>query len=199
MISFIKGNITEIYEDRVVIECNNIGYEIFVPSSAISGFSCDEEYKIYTCMNVKEDGITLYGFRNIEERNIFKMLIKVSGIGPKGAMSILSTLTVNEIKLAIISDDYKTIAKAPSIGAKTAAKVTLELKDKFNLDEIGIGGEELSDMSDISNDVLNDSIMALAALGYSKSKSANAVRKAYKDNKDADANTLIKLALKKMI
>ena len=191
MISFIKGNITEIYEDRVVIECNNIGYEIFLPSSAISGFSCDEEYKIYTYMNVKEDGITLYGFRNIEERNIFKMLIKVSGIGPKGAMSILSTLTVNEIKLAIISDDYKTIAKAPSIGAKTAAKVTLELKDKFNLDEIGIGGEELSDMS--------DSIMALAALGYSKSKSANAVRKAYKDNKDADANTLIKLALKKMI
>ena len=131
MISFIKGMVADIEEDKVVIECNQIGYNIFVPASVIGNINrTGEEVKLYTYMSVREDAVTLFGFLAKEELNLFKKMISVSGIGPKGALGILSTLSVDNLKLAILSEDAKSIAKSPGLGAKTASKLILELKTR---------------------------------------------------------------------
>lgn len=203
MISFIKGMVADIEEDKVVIECNQIGYNIFVPASVIGNINrTGEEVKLYTYMSVREDAVTLFGFLAKEELNLFKKLISVSGIGPKGALGILSTLSVDNLKLAILSEDAKAIAKSPGIGAKTASKLILELKDKISMDgifepesgnqmETGAGAGETS--------LQKDAVDALVSLGYSSSEALNAVRKACGKQKDADdVSTIIKLALREI-
>ena len=200
MISFIKGIVVDIEEDKIILENNNIGYNIFVPSSVISNINrTGTEIKIHTYMNVKEDSISLFGFNTSEELYIFKKMISVSGIGPKGALAILSTLSVENLKLAIISEDAKAISKAPGIGAKIASKLILELKDKFTIDDY-----EKSFAFDVENGIVNDTasvqkdaIDALISLGYSSSQAYNAVRKVSKDESD-DVSKIIKLALKEL-
>ncbi len=202
VISFIKGTIVDIDVDKVVIENNNIGYNVFVPANytAMVGRT-GTEVKLFTYMSVKEDSISLFGFHSKEELEIFKKMITVSGIGPKGALAILSTLTVDNLKLAILSDDAKAIAKSPGIGAKTASKLILELKDKINLGDVYSSNDNIlldNTNETQDNSAKKDAVDALVALGYSPSESLGAVKKVTV-GKELDVSTIIKLALKEMM
>ena len=137
MISFIKGKLVHIYENVIIVENNGIGYEIFVPVSVIGNMPLvGSEVMIYTYMHVREDALQLFGFLDRDTLEIFKLLITVSGIGPKGAIGVLGTLSADDIRYAVMAEDAKTIAKAPGIGAKTASKVVIELKDKLKMRDV---------------------------------------------------------------
>lgn len=199
MIAFIKGTVADVEESKIVLECNGMGYNIFVPSSLINSIGgIGKSIKIYTYLSVREDSMTLFGFNTKEELNIFKQIICVSGIGPKGALGILSTLTIDELKIAIMADDAKTIAKSPGIGAKTASKLILELKDKVDFDNpFGISDNSvLTSGMDNSAEIQNDAMDALIALGYSASQALNAIKKSYANNKIESTSELIKISLK---
>lgn len=195
MIGFIKGTIEDIEEDRAVVDCNGIGYNIFMPSSMLASISIGAAVKIYTYLAVREDAMNLFGFLKKQDLDIFKKLITVSGIGPKGGLSIMSVMTADEVRMAIITGDHKAISKAPGVGAKTAMKVIVELKDKVNLEEVSFvsGGA-----APVESNLQKEAIMALVALGYSEHESALAV-KAVDGALYEDVETLIKEALRKMI
>lgn len=201
MISFIHGELVEIIDCNVVVECSGVGYNIEVPTSVLSNLpSIGSEVKIYTYLNVTEDSMRLCGFDSREMLNIFKILISVSGIGPKGALSILSALSINDLKYAIMSDDAKSIAKAPGVGLKTAQKLIIEAKGKitmpdFSDDTSSTISNKLPDSS--SDDPRTEAIAALVALGYSNSEAVMAVKKvAYTDGMDSEA--VLKASLKNL-
>ena len=181
MISFLKGCIEEKSEKSIFLDVNGVGYEVYMPTGSASMLpAVGEEVKIHTYLQISENGIGLYGFLTKDELNVFKLLITVNGIGPKGAVGILSALTANELRLAVLSDDDKAIAKAPGIGAKTAKKLILELKDKFHLDE---ALEEFSQPAasvvkgkQEMGDIHMEAVQALVALGYSNSDALKAVK-----------------------
>ncbi|MBR5583177.1 MAG: Holliday junction branch migration protein RuvA [Lachnospiraceae bacterium] len=181
MISFLKGCIEEKSEKSIFLDVQGVGYEVYMPTGSASMLpAVGEEVKIHTYLQISENGIGLYGFLTKDELNVFKLLITVNGIGPKGAVGILSALTANELRLAVLSDDDKAIAKAPGIGAKTAKKLILELKDKFHLDE---ALEEFSQPAasvvkgkQEMGDIHMEAVQALAALGYSNSDALKAVK-----------------------
>ena len=198
MIGYIKGTVESVDKDKIILECNGIGYNIFVTATLLNNiYEEGMELKIYTYLSVREDAMILYGFASKDELDIFKMLITVSGIGPKGGLAILSTLDVNSLIVAIVSGDSKAIAKAPTIGAKTASKVILELKDK--IDTEGIFGYSVED--EMSKDGMSlafrqDALDGLLALGFSKSQSLLAIKKAMGSKEYTDAGLLLKDALK---
>lgn len=194
MISYIKGIIEEVEEDKVIIDNNGIGYGIFMPQSSLELIGPGEELKIYTYLNVKEDAMQLYGFLSKEELNLFKKLIGVSGVGPKGGLSIITACPGDSLQMAIISGDAKAISKAQGIGAKTAQRIIIELKDKIDLEEVIFtnSGEAVADTG-----VKSDAIEALIALGYSRTSAFNAVNKV--DKITDDVEELLKLALKNII
>lgn len=195
MIGFIKGTIEDIEEDRAVVDCNGIGYNIFMPSSVLANISIGATVKIYTYLAVREDAMNLFGFLGKQDLDIFKKLITVSGIGPKGGLSIMSVMTADEVRMAIITGDHKAISKAPGVGAKTAMKVIVELKDKVNLEEVSfVSGVA----APVESNLQKEAIMALVALGYSEHESALAVKKV-DGSLYEDVETLIKEALRKMI
>ena len=181
MISFLKGCIEEKSEKSIFLDVQGVGYEVYMPTGSASMLpAVVEEVKIHTYLQISENGIGLYGFLTKDELNVFKLLITVNGIGPKGAVGILSALTANELRLAVLSDDDKAIAKAPGIGAKTAKKLILELKDKFHLDE---ALEEFSQPAasvvkgkQEMGDIHMEAVQALVALGYSNSDALKAVK-----------------------
>lgn len=180
MIAFIKGVLDTVSEDRIIVENQGIGFEILVPGSVVSSLpQMGNMVKIYTYTYVREDILQLYGFLTKDGMDMFKLLITVNGIGPKGALGILSVMDVDTLRLAILSDDAKSIAKAPGIGAKTASKLVLELKDKCHLEDILESGTEVSEPgtgNGADNEARNDAIQALVALGYSATEAAAAVR-----------------------
>ena len=134
MISYIKGELIEVLEESVVVETGGIGFEIRVPASVLEEMPEEgSEVKIYTYFHVREDAMQLFGFLEPEDMHVFEMLLGVSGIGPKGALAILSFISGEDLQFAVLADDAKTIAKAPGIGLKTAQKLILELKDKMKL------------------------------------------------------------------
>ena len=187
MIGFVNGEIEFIGDDQVLIDCGFMGYNIFVPGNVIDSCRIGDEIKLYTYMNVREDAINLFGFLTSDELNVFKKLITVNGIGPKGALAILT----------IMSEDSKLISRAPGIGVKTAQKVILELKDKLDIETIGdysADGLSRSTVS-ISSDIVEEAIEALTALGYSNSESTKAV-KASDLSGCTSAEDIIKQALK---
>ena len=194
MISYIKGIIEEVEEDKVIIDNNGIGYGIFMPQSSLELIGSGEELKIYTYLNVKEDAMQLYGFLSKEELNLFKKLIGVSGVGPKGGLSIITACPGDSLQMAIISGDAKAISKAQGIGAKTAQRIIIELKDKIDLEEVIFtnSSEAVADTG-----VKSDAIEALIALGYSRTSAFNAVNKV--DKITDDVEELLKLALKNII
>lgn len=180
MIAFVKGILDTVREDRIVVENNGVGFEIFVPGSVLKVLpQVGNTVKIYTDTYVREDVLQLYGFTTKDELEMFRMLITVSGIGPKGALGILTVMDADTLRFAILAEDSKSIAKAPGIGAKTASKLILELKDKCHLPDMPedaapagnapAGSEE--------NEARNDAIQALVALGYTAAEAASAVRK----------------------
>ena len=202
MISFIKGKMVHIYENVIIVENNGIGYEIFVPVSVIGNMPLvGSEVMIYTYMHVREDALQLFGFLDRDTLEIFKLLITVSGIGPKGAIGVLGTLSADDIRYAVMAEDAKTIAKAPGIGAKTASKVVIELKDKLKMRDVAenisseIDGQQSIFDDGGSKQAVSDAIEALVSLGYSATEATKAVRKADAGD-DVTVEELLKLSLK---
>ena len=202
MISFIKGKLVHIYENVIIVENNGIGYEIFVPVSVIGNMPLvGSEVMIYTYMHVREDALQLFGFLDRDTLEIFKLLITVSGIGPKGAIGVLGTLSADDIRYAVMAEDAKTIAKAPGIGIKTAQKMILELKDKISLaDTLGEQSAMVSAGAVDSKTNANraEAIEALTALGFSASEAVKAVS-GVKDIETLSTEAIIKAALKKTL
>ena len=198
MISFIKGELVSVKEDKIIVEAGGIGYNIFVPTSLLPNLpQTGSEVKIYTYLNVREDAMNLFGFLNEDDLDMYKMLLGVNGVGPKAALGVLSNISANDLRIAIVSDDAKTIAKAPGLGNKTAQKIILELKSKIDLEAtLGNIESDASIPASINDDDRNEAVQALTALGYSASESMKAVRKVPMDVKGADA--ILKQALKNL-
>ncbi len=179
MISYVKGPVAEIFEDIVVIETGNVGLEIHVPLSVIERLpGIGLETVLYTYFQVREDGMCLYGFLNRQDLTMFKLLISVSGIGPKGALGVLSAMSPDDLRLAIISGDAKAISRAPGVGAKTAQRIILDLKDKIDIADVlpaSFAAEAVSEIA--AGGVAKEAIEALVALGYSAAEANRAVRK----------------------
>lgn len=201
MFSYIKGTIEDIGNDYIVVENNNIGFKVMTSANVISRVALREERTIFTYMNVREDDISLYGFLSKDEISVFKLLIGVSGIGPKGALAIMSVLTMDEFRMAVISGDYKAIAKANGVGPKTAQRVVIELKDKFKLEDVFGTADEYDDgLSEASgDDIISDAVLALNALGYSESESLRIVKKTSMNGKFNTVEELIKASLKNIM
>ncbi len=202
MISFLKGCIEEKSEKSIFLDVNGVGYEVYMPTGSASLLpSVGENVKIHTYLQISENGVGLYGFLTKDELNVFKLLITVNGIGPKGAVGILSALSANELRLAVLADDDKAIAKAPGIGAKTAKKLILELKDKFHFED---ALEDFAQPSKTAvpgknelNDAYTEAVQALTALGYSNSDALKAVRLSGV-SEDMTTEDLLKAALKQL-
>ena len=200
MYAYIKGELAEINSDHIVIETGGIGYQIYIPGQTFSYLPpIGEQLKVYTYRYLREDAMILYGFLTKDDLELFKLLISVSGIGPKGGLAILSTLNADELRFAVLSGDAKSIARSPGIGGKTAQRVILELKDKMSLEEAFEKKTEHvnSVQSSGSSSVKNDAVMALTALGYSSTESLKAVS-AVEITEDMDVEALLRAALKHM-
>jgi len=201
MYAYIKGILAEITEDAIIVENQGIGYEIAVPGQVFDYLpSVGEEVKIYTYHYVREDAILLYGFLTKEDVRIFKMLIGVSGIGPKGALAILSVLSTDDLRFAILGDDAKAIAKAPGVGAKTAQRVIIELKDKLSLEdafEQKLANQAQKAELNPTVGVKNETILALTSLGYSQSEALK-VLQGIEISPDDQVEDVLKMALKQM-
>lgn len=198
MIAYIKGELAEVYEDSVVVESNGVGYDLKVPATVLMQLPViGSEVKIYTYLYVREDAVMLFGFLTRDELEVFKLLITVSGIGPKGALAILSKVTTDELRFAVMTDDVKTISGAPGIGAKTAGKLIIELKDKLKVKEVFEPVRQPM-AANGSQDIRMDVIMALEALGYSSTEAARAVKQAG-DAGTMDADALLSAALRKIM
>ena len=203
MIAYIKGTLAyaEPEEGVAVLESGGIGYRIL-----LSGRDLDllppvgEELRLYTHLQVREDAFVLFGFFTKEDRKLFQQLLGVSGIGPKAALGVLTALSADDLRFAILADDAKPIAKAPGIGLKTARKLILELKDKLKLEdafEKKLASTARLGAEAVSNDAKSEAVQALTALGYSNSDALRAVRKA-NVTEDMDTETILKLALKQL-
>lgn len=199
MIAYIRGEIADITENSVVLDVQGMGYRVFVTGRELQQLpGKGMDLKLHTHFQVKEDGVQLYGFRKKDELEIFRLLLGVSGIGPKAALGILSAFSADDLRFAVLSEDAKTIAKAPGIGTKTAKKLILELKDKLSLEDAF--EKKLEHMQDTvpAADFRQEAIEALTALGYSASDALRAVRNAG-ITEDMDTEEILKAALRKMI
>ena len=198
MYAYIKGELAEINTDHIVIEAGGIGYQVFISLQTFDYLpSVGENLKIYTYLYLREDAMILYGFLTKDDLELFKLLISVSGIGPKGGLSILSTLEADDLRFAILSGDAKAISKAPGVGGKTAQRVILELKDKSSLEDAFEAKTEhvQKNAAAAGGSVKNDAVMALTALGYSSTESLKAVS-AVEITEDMDVEEVLKAALK---
>lgn len=201
MIAFVNGIIDDITEDNVVIDVGGIGYNVKISADTASRLpGLGEPVKLYTYTSVREDAFLLYGFLTRGDLEIFKKLITVNGIGPKGGLSILSVMDADDLRFAIMSGDSKAISKAPGIGAKTAQRVILDLKDKIRIDDTMIS-REIDSYSE--NPMAADSaqkqeaVAALVSLGYGQTESLKAVN-SIEGIEKMDSGAILKAALKKM-
>ena len=178
MIAYVSGKLEEIYSDRIVVEAHGVGFEILTYDYVIRKLpSLHSDVRIVTYMDVKEDDMRLFGFLTPTEKDLFIKLISVSGIGPKGALSILDELGPDNLCAAIISGDHKAISKANGIGSKTAQKVVLELRDKLNLEGTIFDTSAAAAFDEDSESDISDAAQALVALGYSNTDALKAIRK----------------------
>lgn len=193
MITHIQGRLTEKNPTNVVIDCNGVGYLINISLHTFSQIPEKENLKLYTHLQVREDAHTLYGFSSLAEREIFRLLISVSGIGTNTARTMLSSLTPTQVKEAIASEDVAVIQSVKGIGSKTAQRVIIELKDKvlkvYDIDESVVSQ---------SNTNRDEALSALEVLGFAKKQSERVVDKILKTQSDAAVETIIKEALKNL-
>lgn len=200
MIAYINGIVEYITEDNVVLDVNNMGYNVKIsPSTASRLPGVGERVKLYTYTCVREDAFLLYGFLSRNDLEIFKQCITVSGIGPKGALAILSAMDADSLRFAILSGDAKAISKAPGIGAKTAERLILELKGRITVEDTQIG-QEIAAQGSAAADTpqKKEAIEALVALGYGQAEAMKAVN-AIENMESLDSGAVLKAALKKMI
>lgn len=202
MYAYIKGELAEINIDHIVIETGGIGYQIFIPGQTFEYLpALGEELKVYTYLYLREDAMILYGFLTKDDLELFKLLISVSGIGPKGGLAILSTLDADDLRFAVLSGDAKAIAKAPGVGGKTAQRVILELKDKMSLeDAFEKKTQHVQEAVNASaaGSVKNDAVLTLTALGYSSTESLKAVSRV-EITDGMDVEDVLKAALKHIL
>ena len=202
MIAYVRGELADVTKDTAVIDAGGVGYAILMPARHLSQLPpIGETVKVHTYMQVKEDDQQLFGFLSKEDLVIFKKVIGVSGIGPKGALSLMSQLTASELHLAVISGDAKTIAMTPGIGKKTAEKIVLELRDQFDSDDLlaAAGIEPAASYAAGEDDTgASEAVMALVALGYSRSDALHAVRMV-EDADQLSVEELISKALSQLI
>ncbi len=199
MIAFVKGRIDEITEENVVVDIGGIGCNVKISSETAALLpGINEEVKLYTYTCVREDLFHLYGFLTRDDLEIFKKLITVNGIGPKGGLAILSVMSADDLRFAIIAGDAAAIAKAPGIGKKTAERVILDLKDKVSIEDTFVS-REIADQTEKSVDkqAKNEAVEALTALGYSASDAMRAVNMVSFEE-GMSVESILKLALKNM-
>ena len=198
MFSYIIGQVKDLKEDYIVLENNNIGYKIYMPAKDISTLIKNEMHTIYTEFVVREDSVTLYGFISIDDLEMFLSLNTVSGIGPKAALAILSSMTVHELQVAIISNDINTITKAPGVGKKTASRLILELTDKIDAEKVLAMNPDAatSESTFVKNEDYDVAIEGLIGLGYTKQDAEYALKGIDLDG--MDLSTIVKTALKRL-
>ena len=184
MISFIIGTLEEKSENGVVINCNGMGYEIQTSTATLSTLPLSgEECKIYTYLQVKEDGISLFGFTTVDERELFYKLISVSGVGPKMAITILSEMNISDLIVSILKEDTMALSRIKGLGKKTAERICLELKDKLT----PVGGVLIEDkILELDENVLDDACEALISLGLSKNEALRLARQNANENSTAE-------------
>ena len=182
MYSYIIGNITDRSENQIVLECNNIGFEINVSNYCLRALdSISGEIKLHTYYQQKEDGVALYGFYDKEEKNIFLKLISVSGVGPKGAMAILSNIRPDELNKVIAKQDVKTLSNVKGVGKKTAERLLVELKDKVDVLPLEVLGEVKLESREI-----DDACEVLVSLGLSKNEAIKLAKETYQNGDSAE-------------
>lgn len=178
MYAYIKGQLTEIGTQDIIVESGDIGYYIFVPTSMISELPpLGDKIKIYTYLHVKEDAMILFGFTTKEDKYIFERLISVNGIGPKSGIGVLSVMTGQELRMAVLTDDVKKICLAPGIGKKTAQKLILDLKDKFKIEStnLDLNSKAVNQMVN-THTIIGEAVEALLSLGYSNQEAHQSVK-----------------------
>ena len=198
MISYIRGELIAIEEEKVIVDVSGVGFGIFMPGQAMNLLPpIGEEVKLHTYMNVREDAMQLFGFLTRDDLNVFKLVIGVSGIGPKGGLSILSHLSPDELRFAVMSHDVKAISGAPGIGKKTAEKLIIELKDKLSIEDVLERTVERDSHSILStnNQIHTEAVQALVALGYGNTEALKAVKKV-DTSEDMTVEDVLKQALK---
>ena len=193
MISFIRGKKIHIDPAKIIIEVNGIGYDINISLRTYSKLKDESEVFVYTHLNVKEDSHTLFGFNSESERNTFLSLLSINGVGPSTAIMILSSLSANELKKAIISSDTNKIKSVKGIGLKTAERIILELKDKVTFDDI----DQDKFYDDIDNTIKDEALSALSSLGISKNIVEKHINDILDRNNDISLEDLIKEVLKR--
>tara|TARA_B100000614_G_scaffold34200_1_gene26744 strand:+ start:309 stop:893 length:585 start_codon:yes stop_codon:yes gene_type:complete len=193
MISFIRGKKIHIDPAKIIIEVNGIGYDINISLRTYSKLKEESEVFVYTHLNVKEDSHTLYGFNSESERKTFLSLLSINGVGPSTAIMILSSLSANELKKAIVSSDTNKIKSVKGIGLKTAERIILELKDKVTFDDI----DQDKFYDDIDNTIKDEALSALSSLGISKNIVEKHINDILDRNNDISLEDLIKEVLKR--
>ena len=203
MIAYVRGRIEEVYENRVILDVHDIGYQVFITSREADHLPPKgETVLLHTYFYVKEEAMQLYGFQEPDDLEVFRLLLGVNGIGPKAAMGVLAALSADDLRFAVLSDDVKTISRAPGIGPKTAKRMILDLKDKLSLEEafekrLEHGPAGASASGERVSDARAEAVEALVALGYSNTDALGAVRAAAGEE-DLDAEQILKMALKQM-
>ncbi|MCI8782954.1 MAG: Holliday junction branch migration protein RuvA [Dorea sp.] len=201
MISYLRGTLAAFEEDKVIVDVGGVGYGVFMSGQAMGRLpAVGSEVKLHTYLNVKEEAMQLYGFLTRDDLSVFRQLIGVNGIGPKGGLGILSALSPDDLRFAVLANDVKAICAAPGIGKKTAEKLILELRDKLKLedalDHIASDSEASVGMESYSQ-IRSEAVQALVALGYGSTEALRAVKKVEVEEA-MEVEDVLKLALKYM-
>ena len=200
MLYHVEGTVTDIESNLVVVDCHGVGYALNTSLNTIAAVRIGETSKLYIYESVREDAFDLFGFASKEEKRCFEMLIGISGVGPKAAISILSTNTPTGLAVAVLNDDLKALSSAPGIGKKIAQRIILELKDKISKETSGVdlGGSVPAVSAPASdNPARQDAIAALAVLGYSMPEINSAIQKIQIDNLSTEQ--IVKAVLRQMM
>lgn len=199
MYAYFKGKIAAKEPELAIVEVNGIGYNIRISAGTASLLPpVGEETKLYTYTSVREDAISLYGFLTRDDLDMFKLLIGVNGIGPKGGQSILSVMSPDDLRFAIVSGDAKMIAKAPGIGAKTAQRIILDMRDRVSLEDTLHADRSEVQMDSAISDSVREAVEALTALGYGVTEASRAVKEV-KGAEQMAVEEILKASLKHLI
>ena len=195
MIAYLKGRLLQKSENLVILEVNNVGYEVNISTTTYLSLVNKAETELFTYLQVREDGISLFGFSTINEKELFLKLITVNGVGPKMAISILSGASLTDLITSIVAEDTVMLSRVKGVGKKTAERIILELKEKVG-DEMLMQSTTSSESVDISNNVVNDTLMALVTLGLTKTDAMKKIKEHYVSEDNVE--TLIEKILKNL-
>lgn len=198
MIAYVKGTLEELEQDAALIDVGGLGYRVYTPiSEELIRHGIGSEVRLYTYLNVREDAMVLYGFLEKSTLSLFEQLISVTGVGPRSALMILSTLSPQQVISAVISDDKKTLSSVSGIGAKTASRIILDLKDKVG--KIGITSEDSGfavPQAAVQAGPYQEAVEALVSLGFSQSEASRAVSRVTASSGDLSLEDIIRASLK---